>query len=119
MVGREFPLANGEPVANQALSFIPLSLIHAQKTQRDQTFRDIAVIRTEDALALIERRAQQGIRPIEFAELSVNASQREIELGLYLRLRIQGARFLHAAIHQRDNSQVVGGTGFFIASLEQ
>src|SRR3989442_14237796 len=77
------------------------------------------MVRSEEGATLVERGTQQRIRPVELAELLVDASQRLVQLGLHRRLPIEALCVLYAPVDERHDVQTVGGPDRFVATLEE
>jgi hypothetical protein len=62
---RQVPAIHVESLANQTFRFGSVTLIEAQKAERDQPVGHLVVIRARDGAAAFQRRAQQRIGRIE------------------------------------------------------
>src|SRR5881394_4129273 len=77
------------------------------------------MVRAEQGAALVEGGTQQRIRPVELAELLVDASQRLVQLGLHRRLPIEALGVLYAPVDERHDAQSVAGSDRLVATLEE
>ena len=68
-----------------------------------------------DRSAPFQGQTEQPVGPIQFSEMLVEAAQRLIERCLHIRLAIQNASLIDAAIEQRDHTQAIGGPRGLIA----
>src|SRR2546425_977102 len=112
-------LAHGEALPEEPLGFLVLRLIDSQAAERHEAPGYLGIVGPEERATLVERGAEQRIRPVELAELLVDASQRLTQLGLHRGVPIQTLGLLHTPVEQRHDAQAVRRADGLVAALEQ
>ena len=106
-------------MAHQPLGVVEARLVGPQQSEGHVALGHLGVIGAVQRRAPLERGAEEGIGPVEVAELLIDAAERREQLGLDAWFTDEAACLLDAAVHQRDDPQAFGGACLLVAALEQ